>query len=101
MAEDPVYKQNRRDAQRRWREAHPDYWRKYRETHPASVEKNRERQRERNRRRTGQSRLIAKTDALLEKSQIIPGRYMLVPLDGGAIGKMDAIKVEIRVVPGC
>ena len=98
---DPDYRQNRRDAQGRWREAHPDYWRNYRKTHPASVEKNRERQRERNRRRTGPSRLIAKMDASLEESRIIPGRYTLIPIDPQFVAKTDVINVEIRVVPRC
>ena len=101
ISEDPAYRQNRRDAQRRWREAHPDYWRRYRKAHPASVEKNRERQRERNRRRAGSSRVIAKMDASLEESRIIPGRYTLIPLEGEFVAKTDAINVEIRVVPRC
>ena len=65
------------------------------------VEKNRERQRERNYRRTGQSRPIAKMDASLEESRIIPGRYKLVPLDLRGVAKTDAINVEIRVIQRC
>jgi hypothetical protein len=101
MAEDPDYRQNRRDAQRRWRESHPGYWRRYRQARPAYVDRNRERQRERNLRRTSQSRLIAKMDASLEESRIIPGRYTLIPLEGDLVAKTDAINVEIRVVPRC
>ncbi len=101
MADDPDYRQNQQDVQRRWREAHRDYWQSYRSTHPAYVEKNRERQRERNYRRTGQSRPIAKMDASLEESRIIPGRYKLVPLDLRGVAKTDAINVEIRVIQRC
>ena len=99
LLDGPEYVQNRRDAQRRWREAHRDYWQGYRKTHPEYVEKNRQRQRERNRVRTGQSRSIAKIDASWGENHIIPGRYALIPLSSGAIAKTDAINVEIRVVP--
>jgi len=101
LLDDPEYVQNRRDSQRRWREVHRGYWQSYRKTHPASVEKNRQRQRERNLLRTGQSRPIAKMDASLEESRIIPGRYRLVPLDLGGVAKTDAINVEIRVIQRC
>jgi len=101
LLEDPEYVQNRRDSQRRWREAHRDYWQRYRKAHPASVEKNRERQKERNRLRTGRSRRIAKTDASWAESLIITGRYQLVPVGPGTVAKTDAINVELRVVPRC
>lgn len=99
MADDPDYRQNRRDSQRRWREAHREYWRRYRDAHPAYVEKNRQRQRERNRLRRVGSAGIAKTDALRTETPIIPGRYKLIRLGGGTIAKTAAINVEIRVVP--
>jgi hypothetical protein len=101
ISEDGAYRQNRRDAQRRWRESHPGYWKRYRQTHPAYVDRNRQRQRERNLWRTSQSRLIAKMDASLEEGRIIPGRYTLIPLEGEFVAKTDAINVEIRVVPRC
>jgi hypothetical protein len=101
MADDPDYRQNRRDTQRRWRQAHRDYWRRYRKAHPTYVEKNRERQKERNRLRTGRSRRIAKTDASWAESRIITGRYQLVPIGVGTVAKTDAINVELRVAPRC
>jgi hypothetical protein len=101
MAEDPDYRQNRRDSQGRWSDAHPGYWQRYRKTHPAYVEKNRELQRERNRRRTDPSRMIAKMDASVEENRIIPGRYTLIPLDPQLVANTDVINVEIRVVPRC
>jgi hypothetical protein len=88
LLDDPEYVQNRRDAQRRWRETHRDYWRRYR-------------QRERNHRRTAGSSPIAKMDALRGESRFIPGMYQLVPIGAGTIAKTDAINVEIRVVPRC
>lgn len=101
LADDPDYRQNRRDSQKRWRETHRDYWRRYRQTHPLSVEKNRQRQRERNHQRTAGSQPIAKTDASRTETHIIPGRYQIIPLGAGAIAKTDAINVEIRFVPRC
>jgi hypothetical protein len=101
LDDDPDYRQNRRDTQKRWRETHRDYWRRYRETHPDSAEMNRQRQRERNRLRRVASSQIAKTDALGTESRIIPGRYQLVPLGLGTVAKTDAINVEIRFVPRC
>jgi hypothetical protein len=101
LLEDSAYVQNRRDSQRRWREAHREYWRRYRETHPDYVEKNRQRQRERNQGRTARWGPIAKMDASRVESHIIPGTYQLIPLGAGTIAKTDAINVEIRVVPRC
>jgi len=101
VLDDPEYVRNLRDAQRKWRESHPGYWKSYRESHPAYVDRNRELQRARNLRRTRPSRPIAKMDASQGKSPIMPGRYQLVPLEGGAIAKTAAINVEIRVMPGC
>jgi hypothetical protein len=101
LADDPDYRQNRRDSQKRWRETHRGYWRRYRETHPDSVEKNRQRQRERNRLRRIPSSPIAKTDASRIESHIIPGTYQLIRLGTGTIAKTDAINVEIRVIARC
>jgi hypothetical protein len=99
LLDDPEYVQNRRDAQRRWREAHRDYWQGYRKTHPAYVEKNRQRQRERNRVRTGRSRSIAKIDASWGENHIIPGRYALVPLNAGTAARYLAHKVLLGGKP--
>jgi hypothetical protein len=97
MADDPDYRKNRRDSQKRWRDSHPDYWRSYRDAHAEYVERNRVRQRE----RRAASRPIAKTDAWKRENHIIPGRYQLVPLGPGTVAKTDTINVEIRVVPRC
>jgi hypothetical protein len=101
LAEDADYRANRQDAQKRWRESHPDYWRGYRKRRSDYVRLNRERQRERNRVKRDKSQPIAKMDALKGRSFIIPGHYQLVPLEGQVIAKMDAIKVKIDVIPRC
>jgi hypothetical protein len=51
METDPVYHQVCRDSQQKWRAQHPDYPRQYRQTHPELVERNRQAQRRRDRRR--------------------------------------------------
>ena len=101
LAEDPDYKANQRDAQKRWRAKHPDYWRDYRKRHSDYERRNRELQRERNRRRRERETRIAKMDALKDKSAIISGHYQLVPLGSGTIAKMDAINVKIDVISRC
>jgi len=70
---DPEYQGNQRDAQKRWRESHKEYWRGYRASHPDYVKRNRALQRERNDRRRGS--LIAKRDEYLVKIDILPGAY--------------------------
>jgi SAM-dependent methyltransferase len=72
LADDPDYRQNRRDTQKKWRETHRDYWQRYRETRPESVERNRQRQRERNRLRRVPSRPIANTDAINVEIRFVP-----------------------------
>lgn len=103
LLSDPDYHANQSAAKSSWRENNPDYWRKYREKNLGYVERNRERQRERNHRRCGQDidrALIAKMDASMSERSINPGRYLLSRIEGGLIAKMDALIVEISVVSG-
>jgi hypothetical protein len=51
IAADPEYRQVCRDSPQKWRFRNPDYWRRYREKHPEAVERNREQQRLRDRKR--------------------------------------------------
>jgi hypothetical protein len=101
MADDPDYRDNQRDCQRRWREAHRGYWRVYRKSHPQYVRRNTERQRSRNKERRVRLHRIAKMDASRGESAIVPGTYQLIPLGADRIAKMDAINVEIRFIPRC
>ena len=39
MLDDSEYKDDRRDAQRKWRVNNPDYWRSYRASHPDYAKK--------------------------------------------------------------
>lgn len=51
IASDPEYAQVVRDSQKKWREAHPSYQREYWRTHGDAVDRNREQQRQRDRKR--------------------------------------------------
>lgn len=100
-AEDPAYRANQLDANKRWREKNPDYWRDYRKRHSEYVRRNLELQRERNRRRRHGSGPIAKMDAWDSESPLMTGYFQLVPLGSGTVAKMDAINVKIEVIPRC
>jgi hypothetical protein len=47
IATDSEYAEVVRDSRRKWRDAHPDYQATYRQSHPATVERNRQLQRQR------------------------------------------------------
>ncbi len=78
-ATDPDYRQNQIDAHHRWRELHPEYWREYRK-----------------RREKGSppppDPPAVKMDGLPANFSILPGKYILIPVDGQNIN-MDAIQV--------
>ena len=48
---DRSYAEDVRASQKKWSQAHPDYWKQYRRQHPASVERNRKQQRQRDQKR--------------------------------------------------
>jgi hypothetical protein len=51
IRDDEDYRQVCLDSPRKWRACHPDYWQKYRQSHPQVVERNRQKQRQRDRAR--------------------------------------------------
>ena len=51
LASDPVYAEKCRQSARQWRKQHPDYWDQYRQAHPDSVDRNRDQQQGRDRKR--------------------------------------------------
>ena len=51
LAADPDYAEHCRQSARQWRKLHPDYWSQYRHAHPTSVERNRQQQQARDRKR--------------------------------------------------
>jgi endogenous inhibitor of DNA gyrase (YacG/DUF329 family) len=101
LAFDKDYKDNQRDAQKRWMAKNPDYWRSYRDTHPEYAETNRQKQRERNQQRKpsslGQS-VIAKSDASCSKNGWISGYYIIERVTGDRIAKSDASFVKISCI---
>ena len=100
---DPDYRENQREAQKRWVERHPDYWREWRRRHPEYRERNRHEQTKRNARqrapisaeppvvpsrppRPGSSvtdDTIAKMDVWTRESGLNPGTYRVTPWAGG------------------
>ena len=85
MDTDPDYKENQRNAQRKWQERNPDYWRKYRKNrhNPPPAEPVRQ---------------PVKMDTLPPTLHLVPGKYefaFLLPPDS----KMDAIRIKIIVDP--
>jgi hypothetical protein len=51
IRKDVAYATDVRASQRKWRTAHPQYWKQYRKRHPESVERNRQQQQRRDRKR--------------------------------------------------
>ena len=81
-------------ANQKWAESHPDYWKDYRRRNEEKVQRNRQLQILRNRRRKAGSEgasVIAKVDALKTNKFNPLGQYYLVPL----IAKVDSLKVRI------
>jgi len=51
IASDPEYREGCRDSPRKWRARNPEYWKQYRQKNPAGVERNRQQQKLRDRKR--------------------------------------------------
>ncbi|MGH8522851.1 MAG: hypothetical protein ACREXY_01080 [Gammaproteobacteria bacterium] len=103
LKQDPDYRANQAEAQRRWRERHPDYWREYRRSHPEYSARNREQQRQRNRRRSQPapsacSPRFAKMEVCAEQTAVRSGTYWLTPVDKSGIAKMDAYLVKMQIL---
>ena len=94
MANDPDYKANQRECQKRWRKRNPGYWKKYRDQHPESSERNRILQKNRDSKRRAPSEL-AQMDASNSSLNVKPGAYYLVPL----LAQMDASIQKVVLIP--
>lgn len=96
---DADYRENQRRAQRNWAERHGGYWREYRARHPQSLERNRVRQRERDRRRRGG--VLAKMDVSMPPQPVPSGIYEIRRVTQGAeaLAKMDVWRVQLAVLP--
>ncbi len=98
MESDAGYRADQKQAQKDWMKKSPDYWQNYRKNNPEYTAGNRDRQRVRN--HLSESRPdIAKMNAISPKIFIESGRYTLLPVDEVAIAKMNALTVEIHLIP--
>jgi hypothetical protein len=61
IAGDPEYRDVCRDSRQKWRARHPGYWKQYREKRPAAVERNRQQQKLRDRKRQLRDLLLRNT----------------------------------------
>ena len=99
MKHDADYRGNQQAANKRWQSKQVDYWRQYRANHPAYVERNRRSQRVRDGTARLNESLLAKSDALIDKSLVVPGTYWLTPTTEDNLAKSDALCVKILVLP--
>lgn len=102
LKQDADYRANQTDAQRRWREKHPDYWKNYRAKHPGYVERNRAMQKQRRQRcsiscaaERSAVRCVAKMDVAPRQAIINSGLYRLLPVQGHGVAKMDVVMVQL------
>ena len=101
LRDDPDYRENQREAQKRWAGRHPEYWRQWRQRHPEYRERNRRQQAERNVRQRAAMPLtghapppplppsppglsvtddtIAKSDVWTRETGLNPGTYRVTP----------------------
>lgn len=93
---DPDYRDNQLRAQQAWLKRNSSYWSEYRSAHPEYRERNRKLQYERNSKRKKNE--IAKMDAPSPKNQVSSGTYLLTPVRGKSIAKMNAWTVELLVI---
>ena len=98
LCSDDAYRQGKRESQKQWQEANPDYWKKYRAGHYNYTKNNRNEQVRRNTFRS--SMMIAKRDALSALFYDKTMRYEIFAVEGDAIAKRDALIVEIVALSG-
>jgi len=100
IATDPDYREARKAAQQRWKAKNPHYWKEYRALHLNYTQKNRNKQKIRNYKRSKHSSVtkIAKTDESIPINSIVTGRYKIIPLHPDFIAKTDECIVEITAI---
>ena len=103
LSDDSDYREAQREAQKRWRKKHPDYWKNYRQRNPSYTIRNRRSQRERNSKRrsqdTSESPPIAKMDA---RPSLLSGTYCIIPFtmeSREVIAKMDVRPELVTIQP--
>ncbi len=96
MTNDPDYRENQKNSQKKWRENNPGYWKSYRKQHPEYCDRNRLLQKERDIKR--RARHLAKMDVLKRFKPIKSGTYYLIPVMSD-LAKMDALMQKVSVIP--
>ncbi len=105
-AADADYRDNDVQANRQWRDRHPDYWRAYRRTHLQSVIRNREKQRERDRAKRRNppqpppTPHLANEDASSPPIPLQTGTYRMIAVTGGDLANENAWLVKIALLSG-
>lgn len=97
MTTDPCYKDNQKDAQKKWRAANPGYWRNYRREHTTYCERNRLLQK--NRDACRRARHLAKMDALENLNHIKPAGYYYIASTPSDLANMDASIQKVLLIP--
>lgn len=96
IRQDPDYRDNQLRAQKAWSKKNVSYWRNYRKTHPNYVERNKQLQRDRNKKR--KDGLIANMNFKMKKNTVLSGIYTLTPTTKSEIAKMGSWIVEIKFI---
>lgn len=100
MRTDQEYREAHKLSHQKWLSNNPGYWREYRQRKPEKAQRNRDLQKVRNK-RVGHSgappnlSVIAKMDARNPLPVQLAGEFWLVP----TIAKMDAAKINFRIIP--
>jgi hypothetical protein len=95
METDPVYRQVCRDSQQKWRTTHANYHREYRQAHPESVERNRQAQRQRDRRRRLQN--LVKNNLALDLKHSAAEVWLLGP-EAGHLAKNNLAFSQVLIL---
>ena len=100
MTYDADYRANQQAANKRWQEKNSTYWQDYRAKNPDYVERNRIAQHARDGINRDKTSFLAKSDALIPETYILPGIYLLKPMFKTNLAKSDALRVKIVMDPG-
>lgn len=101
-ATDPDYREYKQVAGERRKKNNPNYWKDYRARHPDYAQKNRDRQSNRNKKRSKHTPepVIATPDESIPVNSIVTGRYRIIPIKSAMIATPDECIVEIVVITG-
>jgi len=97
---DPDYRSNKRESQQAWQKGNLTYWRQYRSRNLEYLERNRQLQQERDRKRCQTTDRLAKMDTLSRYFNDTTATYYIYA-GGENLAKKDALLVKIiPITPG-